>query len=71
MIVYAASKIIPRYISNPYDKERVIKLHSTDKLPMRYFIERDECIAFIYQSEEKLVMEEICVNEEQRNSLAE
>lgn len=63
MIIYAASKIIPRYISNPYDKDRVIKLHSTDKLPMRYFIDRDGCIAFICQSEEKLVMEEICVNE--------
>ena len=63
MIISAASKIIPRYISNPYDKDRVIKLYSTDKLPMRYFIDRDKCIAFNCKSEEKLVMEEICVNE--------
>lgn len=59
MIVYAASKIIPKYATNPYTGEKTIKLYSNYKVPVKYFADRDDCIEFILSSEEKLVLEKI------------
>lgn len=64
MIIWAASRIIPKYGKSPYNENEGIKLHSTYKLPIMYFENKEDCITFMLRQEEKLVLEKISVFEE-------
>lgn len=62
MIIWAASRIVPRYGQDPYHKDKGIKYTTTDQIPVKYFEHKDDCIEFILSSKKKLILEKIYCN---------